>query len=397
MWSAGGYSSIDRQLLGDFADATGISVHLIPASESSSQRLRQESNLLASRSAGVDVVQIDTVWVSQLAEHLIDLRSALQDRISDELPDTIENATLRNRIVAAPLAVGYGLLFFRTDLLTKYGFSRPPATWDDLEKQARQIQRGERRSGHSQFWGYVWQGAEYEGLTCNALEWQSSQRGGIFVTAARESNVFNGPAVKAFARAAGWVGTISPPGVIAYMEEDARNVWQSGNAAFMRNWAYVYPLASSDSHLQGRFSVAPIPAQGDWHSSVLGGWYLGVPSFSTRQKDAITFVQYMTSKSTQIRRAVSGGFWPTLKSAYRDPSIQSASSVFHVAEQIATRVVRRPASVLGPLYPCASELYARGVHEILARKASAALGAQRLQAALQNLLNAPRSSQQGCQ
>lgn len=393
LWSAG--TGIDAQLIAQFTRDTGISVHLIPASESSSQRLKQESTLLATRSAAVDVLQIDTVWVGQLSQYLIDLRPALEDRIPDELPDTIENATSGGRVTAAPFMVGYGLLFYRTDLLRKYGFQKPPATWDELEAQARRIQEGERRAGFPDFWGYVWQGAAYEGLTCNALEWQYSQGGGNFAIAGPQVNVANRAAVNAFARATGWVGTISPPGVVAYMEEDARNVWQSGNAAFMRNWGYVFQLAQSDSHMAGRFSIAPIPAGSDLHSSVLGGWYLGIPQSSIRQEDALKFVRFMTSRASEIPRAAAGAFLPTLSSAYKDARLQSISPLFQLSRQVFRRAVRRPTAVLGPLYPCVSEIYASGVHDILARKIQPAAGAEKLQSALQNLLSDPE--RQGCQ
>jgi trehalose/maltose transport system substrate-binding protein len=262
--------------------------------------------------------------------------------------------------------------------------------------QAERIQDGERRGGREDFWGYLWQGAAYEGLTCNALEWQYSQGGGNFVTPERRAHVMNEQAIRAFSRAAHWVGTISPPGVTAYVEEDSRNIWQSGKAAFLRNWGYVYPLAKRSPEVGTRFSVAPLPFAEDPHSSVLGGWYLGVTAVTRHRPEALAFVQFMTSKSVQIRRAIHGGFWPTLRSAYQDRALLQNNEIFASVADVAHRAVRRPSSLAGPAYGCLSAAYAQGVHEILTGKVAARAGAQSMQIKLEQILQAPPQAVRDC-
>jgi trehalose/maltose transport system substrate-binding protein len=132
-----------------------------------------------------------------------------------------------------PTTVDVGLLYYRTDLLKKYGFAHPPDTWDELTQMARTIQDGERAAGATDFYGYLWQGKD-ERLAVNALEW-------IFSTIIEPDghiSIDNPRAIDALNRAREWLGTISPAGTLTYAEEECRNIFDDGHSAFMRNWPY---------------------------------------------------------------------------------------------------------------------------------------------------------------
>ena len=181
------------------------------------------------------------IWPGDLAEHFVDLYEYGAAGVAAEhFPAIIQNNTVDGELIGIPWFTDAGLLYYRTDLLEKYGYDSPPATWDELEEMAQTIQDGERAEGNQDFWGYVWQGNAYEGLTCDALEWIKSNDGGTIVSPDRVITINNDNAIEIVDQAAGWVGTISPPGVTGFAEEDARNMWQAGNAAFMRNWPYAY-------------------------------------------------------------------------------------------------------------------------------------------------------------
>src|SRR5690606_14896672 len=110
-------------------------------------------------------------------------------------------------------------------------------------------------------WGFLWQGKAREGLTCNALEWQASEGGGSIIEPDGTISVNNEYTVRALKRAASWVGTISPPGILEMDEEATREAFQNGGAAFMRNWTYAWAaMQQPDSPVQGRIAVARIPA-----------------------------------------------------------------------------------------------------------------------------------------
>ena len=386
MWMAGNAHRLDRRIVDEFTRKTGIPVRFVPVPESASQQLTQELILLEHGSSAVDVFQVDTTWPAIVASYMLDLKDVLAKELSDEQPAVVENATIDGRIIAAPLLMEYGMLYYRSDLLKKYGFSRPPHTWSELETEASRIQRGERLRGRPDFWGYVWQGADYEGLTCNALEWQSSHGGGNPLEQDHAVNVNNPAAIRAFSRAAGWVGTISPPGVVAYIEEDSRNIWQSGRAAFLRSWGYVYPLAKGSAEVSGKFSVAPVPAGPARRASVLGGWYLGISKRTRHRNEAIEFLRYMLSRQVQTERAVNGGFLPPSRSLSRDRAVLHAIPFFaSISSEMPDVIIRRPASLAGARYGRVSRAYAHGVHMILTGNVTPAEGASAIQADLVHL------------
>ena len=139
-----------------------------------------------------------------------------------------------------------GLLYYRTDLLEKYG-KQPPATWQELTEIAKEIQDGERAAGNDKMLGFVFQAKAYEGLTCDALEWVDSFGGGTIVGRGRldhDQQREGGRRRSIWPRPGS--ATIAPEGVLNYAEEESRGVFQSGNAVFMRNWPYAWALGNAD-------------------------------------------------------------------------------------------------------------------------------------------------------
>ena len=254
-------------------------MEVVSAPQSATDNLAQILQFAGAQSGELDVYQIDVIWPGILASHAADLNEYIPaEEIDTHFPAIVQNNTVEGKLVALPWYTDAGLLYYRTDLLEKYGYDGP--TWDELEEMAMAIQEGERGEGNDSFWGFVWQGNNYEGLTCDALEWQVTEGGGQIIEPDGTITVNNPACAAALERAAGWVDTISPPGVTSYQEEDARGVWQSGNAAFMRNWPYAFSLGNSDdSPIAGQFDVTTLPqGAGDRSAATLGGWQLMVSS-----------------------------------------------------------------------------------------------------------------------
>src|SRR5271156_582303 len=226
-----------------FTRETRIQLKPLPVPENTLDQLDLTRKLLRRANSGPDVMGLDLIWTGVLAKDLLGLRSFLAPEIALLKPQLMPSYTVDGQVVALPYTVQVGVLESRPDLLREYGSAHPPKTWDELETMAARIQAGERAKGNKNFWGYVWQGAAAEALTCNALEWQAAEGGGRVIENDKTISVNNPETIRAWQRAARWVGSISPPGVVGYKEWDGTNLWAAGNAAFMRNW----PQASVDS------------------------------------------------------------------------------------------------------------------------------------------------------
>jgi trehalose/maltose transport system substrate-binding protein len=364
-----------RAQLDRFEEKTGHTVTIVPMPSSTSDQFAQYRLWLAAGNADIDVYMTDVIWAPQLADQFVDLSEAAADVLPAMFPSIVESQTVDGRLVAMPAYTDAPALFYRTDLLEKHG-KEPPTTWAELETIATEIMEAERAEGDNDLWGFVWQGNAYEGLTCNALEWIMSNGGGQIVEADGTISVFNEQAAAAIDRAAGWVNTISPGGVLAYGEEEARGVWQTGNAVFMRNWPYAYSIGNSaDSPIAGKFDVVPLPAgEGDGARSAatLGGWNVAVSRYSENQEAAIELALHLGSEEEQKLRAIEQANLPTIEALYDDPEIAEARPIIPAWKEVFQNAVPRPSAPTKVRYNETSSLFWSAVHDTLSGNGTAA-------------------------
>ena len=364
-----------------WAAESGHEVQIVSTPNSSTERLALYQQILASGAGDIDVFQIDVIWPGTLATHLIDLSAYIpQEEIDQHFPAIVQNNTVDDQLVAMPWFTDAGVLYYRTDLLEQYG-QAVPETWEELAAAAAVIQEGERATGNRNFWGFVFQASAYEGLTCNALEWVDAYGGGHVIGDNGRPSINNPQAVAALELAATWIGTIAPPGVLNYTEEESRGVWQGGNAAFMRNWPYAWSLAQSqDSPIRGSVGVAPLPrgeGENAGHTGALGGWQLAVSRYSDHPDVAADLVRFLAGFEEQKRRAIVGSYNPTIVALYEDADVLAANPFFGTLFDTFANAVARPSSVTGERYNEASSAFYNAVHSVLSgdAEASAALAA----------------------
>lgn len=332
---------------------------------------------LGAGTSGVDVAELDVVWPAKYASDLADIGKATGVQVGNQyFANETAAGTVDGALRAVPWYADVGFLYYRSDLLRKYfGSSQPPTSWSQLDSMAKTIQLGERNAGNANFWGYVWQGASTEALTCNALEWFASSNGGDIINANSVITVNNPNAVAALSRAVGWIHgsqPISPSSEPSMAEEDARAVWDQGNAAFMRNWAYAFSLTRNNPKLKTAFGIATLPSGGGSSHGTLGGWMLGVSSHGAHPDVSANFVLFATSQAEEVHVATDVGYLPSRPDVYTDPAVQSALPFYPVAETALQSAVARPSIVTGVDYQQASGDIISRVHNALTGASSPA-------------------------
>jgi multiple sugar transport system substrate-binding protein len=261
-----------------------------------------------------DLLAVDTIWVQEFAKAgwiapLDDLlSSAEQDAF---FPGPIAAATFDHRLYAVPWYVDAGVLYYRRDLLDRHGIP-PPATWPELVHAARVILDAEN---DSQLTGFVWQGKQYEGLICAALE----------VIRSNGTDLWTGDRTRAetslqFLRETISVHGITPLSTSMADEESTRRIFGDGRALFMRNWPYAWSLLERPgSPVRGKIGMAPLPSfPGYADAPVLGGWLLAIPQHSPRREAASELIRFLTSPEAQRRMAIALGYNPTRRALYAE-------------------------------------------------------------------------------
>lgn len=329
-----------------FEAQTGHTLEFIDLPPASDEKLSLFQQLFAAKdSSAIDLFQADTVWIGVLNKHLLDLTDSVSDIKQDFFPAAWQNNVVNGRVKAVPAYLDSGALYYRKDLLEKYD-EQPPVTWADLTRIATRIQQGERAAGHKNFWGFVFQGKSYEGLTCNVLEWVASQNGGSFIDAQGNITINNPQAAQALNMAAGWIGKITPKGALGYMEEESRAVFQNGDALFMRNWPYAYVLSQdSSSAIRGKVGVMPLPKGAEGESvSALGGWQWAINGYTKNPQAAIALLKIVSDAESQKRALALMGQAPSRVALYDDPQVLAQAPYLADFKSIFAQSMPRPAT-----------------------------------------------------
>lgn len=317
-----------EKVASQFGEKSGVPVKILRSTAQTEQRKQQILIALRGKRPDPDVIAMDIAWIAQMAasnwleplgSYNIDTSAFFGNII--RLADTYDG-----NIIGLPLFVDAGVLYYRTDLLNHHGYDNPPRTWSELLQMATKVQEAVRSDNES-FWGFVWQGAQYEGLVCNALEFFESNGGGFF-SEDGEPTIDAPENVAALTYMVSLIHDekISPPNTFTDMkEEEVRQVFHSGNALFERNWPYAAKLhANDDSPVADIFAMSVLPHfDGHQSASTLGGWHVGVSRFADMKDEAAAFVEYITSFEVQKAMVQELGMFPGRVDVYDDPEVRT--------------------------------------------------------------------------
>ena len=261
----------------------GLEAKMLEFPESADEQRNQFVQRQEAKSGDCDVFYSDVIWTAEFASQgwLYEMGPYVQDREQELIPSTVETVKYDGRTWGMPKQTDSAFLYYRTDQVDS-----PPDTWQQVYELAAQEN------------GIVYQGASYEGLTCDFLEIAFAAGGRVLSDDGKEAQ-FDSPENVAALQfmVDGIKNGAAPKAVTTYMEEPARQAFESGDVTFMRNWPYAYALGLEAPKIKGKFDVAPLPSwEGGEAASILGGHNLVISAFSENPGAALKLIDYMTSE-----------------------------------------------------------------------------------------------------
>jgi len=362
----------------DFARQTGMRLEIIRGvPHETSDQLFLIRKLLLQHSDGPDIVAVDQTWLGTLKDDLLDLRLYFPDEDKAISPALASSYIIGGKLLAIPYQNQAGVLEYRTDLLRKYGYERPPRTWKELETMALRIQTGERALGKKDFWGYIWPGAVGEPLTCNALEWQVDEGAGRIIERDGAISVNNPVTIRTWERARHWIGWISPPSVREFSELDAWKAFESGRSVFARVWAGEGGALSTRERPElrvvnwwnkpevGEAGFAAMPAGSVARTATLGGAGFAISKYSRHPQEDATLIRFLICKELETFQAQQLHSFSRQSVRYGAVDVPGSVGRTASAEDLHAILVARPSNVSAQLYDQVSMAYSKAVHAVL--------------------------------
>ncbi|HET6778662.1 MAG TPA: ABC transporter substrate-binding protein [Gemmatimonadales bacterium] len=368
-----------RQLARFMAANPGIRVVQRVTPDAADQKHQLYVQWLNAGASDPDVLQLDVIWTPEFAAAgwILPL-DRFQPDTAAFFTSTIQANRWGDSLYALPWFADVGMLYWRTDLM-----AAPPATFDDLVREGRRA----RATNKTQY-GMVYQGARYEGLITTFVEYLGAYGGRILD--GRRVVVNSEAALRALTEMRDQIyrDGIVPRAVLTWQEEQTRFAFQNGQAAFMRNWPYAYPLMqdTAESRVAGKFSVAPMPAgPGGSPTAAVGGAQLAINRRSEHPEAAWALINFLTQPEQMRERARVVGQFPTRSAVYDDPELASGLAVRPATvRRIIEYGVPRPVT---PIYTQLSEILQIHLHRALTRQSEPADALARAQTEMQRLLN----------
>jgi multiple sugar transport system substrate-binding protein len=310
------------------------------------QRLDKLRTQLQAGGEGLDVILGDVIWTAELAANgwISDLADRFPDSTQKEyLPGSVDAIIYDGKPYAMPWFTDTGLLYFRKDLLEQSGYDSPPKTWAELKEMTRKTMA---KSGTR--FGFVFQGARYEGGVCDGCEFIWGHGGNILDPADPNKVIVDSPeAIAGLATERSMITDgISPQAVTVYKEDESAGAFLNGDAVFLRNWPYVYALIGTSDYPKletDQVGVSELPSSdGKPGNGTVGDQPLYISTSSQNPDAAWKFIEFLSAPEQQKFRAIEGSYLPTRSKLYEDPEIQESVPVVALAKTALQHTLPRP-------------------------------------------------------
>ena len=335
--------------------AQGWKASLTEFSASADQQRTAFIQRQQAKSDDCDVFSSDVIWTAEFASQkwLYDLTPYVQAQKSKYIGAPLETVHYADKYWGVPETSDAAFIYYRTDK----GLSAP-TTWQEVYSKAKS-------EG-----GLVYQGAPYEGLTCDFLELAFAAGGTVLNDGGDKSTINSPQNVKALQLMVdGIKGGSAPKAVTTYMEPETDQAWTSGRYAFMRNWTYAYAADNkSPSKVKGKYKVAPLPTfEGGGKAGILGGHNSVISAYTKNPGLALKFADFYASPEFQKIALLKYSQAAVIPSVYSEADVKKAVPYAAELLQALSQAKARPVSAV---YPQISQAIYKNVNDALAGRTS---------------------------
>ncbi|NTJ41757.1 ABC transporter substrate-binding protein [Agrobacterium larrymoorei] len=369
-----------RQVLDKYEAANpGTKVAIETGGNTSEAQAQYLNTIMSAKDSSLDVLILDVIRPAQFAAAGWTVPFEGKD-MSTYLPAYSEANTVDGKVVALPAFADSMFLYYRKDLLDKYGIA-PPKTWDELTAAAKKITEGEKTPDLQ---GLSFQGKAIEGAVCTFLLPYWSQGKNLVengkLTFDKEAAVNSLKLWKSFVDQG-----VAKKNIAEVATDDTRKEFQAGNVVFAVNWSYAWAQSQGkESAVAGKVGVARLPAvAGGEQATCLGGWEWGVSAYSNHKDDAQKLVEYLSSQEVSTFMGVNASLLPTYPAAYKDEAVLKAAPWFADALQVVETAKPRPVT---PRYNEVSEVIRTTVNAVLAGVTTPEDGAAQIETRLKRII-----------
>jgi multiple sugar transport system substrate-binding protein len=322
-----------------------VSYKELPPPSSSTEVHQILVQQLARRNGDPDVFTQDIIWIAEFAaaKWALPLDEYFKDSAKDYFTGMVQACTWQGKLTALPWFVDSGMLYYRKDL----GFNGP-TTWEELITSAKQATSSDKIK-----FGFLWQAKQAEVLVCDLVSFIGSNNGAILQADGKTVSIADDPAIEAVQLMHDLINKekVTPADVLSWDEEPSRRPFTAGEAAFLRNWSYVWKISQSEaeSKVVDKVAVVPLPHFPNKKSAAaLGGYQYGINASSKKREAAVEFVRWMSSPETQLRFATQLGLCPTRSAVFDRAEIASEQPFMQQLKDVFLGAIPRPVT---PKYP----------------------------------------------
>jgi multiple sugar transport system substrate-binding protein len=368
--TTGAVAALKKNFNAKFA-SQGLKMEFVEFPASADEQRTQFIQRQQAKSGDCDLFGSDVIWTAEFAQQkwLYDMTPYMEQRKSEFLPAPLQTLDFDGKLWGAPLNTDASFIYYRDDKVDQV-----PATWQELYSSAA-------KTG-----GIVFQGAAYEGLTCDWLELAFAAGGSVLSEDGKKATIDSPENVKATQLMVDAIKKgAAPKAVTTYMEPESLTAFQTGKYAYMRNWPYAYALNEKAAKVKGKFKVAPLPKfEGGDQAQILGGADLVISAYSKNPGGALALLDYMSGPEHQKLIATKFSMGPILDKTYDDPAVKKALPFSEELKRAVSKAHARPVS---PVYPQISQAIYKNVNAALAGQISAKDAMKQAQSSIDKALS----------